>query len=165
MPFTPFHLGPGALFKAALGKRFSFLVFAGSQVLIDLEPGVRMMIGTDLLHGPTHSVAGALAIGALATLIGKPISNFVLRIAAPDARLVTWTASTVGAFIGTLSHVALDAVMHRDLAPLWPWSGANALLNVISVDALHGACLIVGVLGVCGGAARLLLVRRERFGG
>ncbi len=160
MPFTPFHLGPGALFKAALGKRFSFLVFAGSQVLIDLEPGVRMVVGTDVLHGPTHSVAGALVIGAVAALIGRPISNLVLRLAAPDAQPVTWVASAVGAFVGTLSHVALDAVMHRDMLPLWPLSPATALLGAISVDALHDLCLLSGVVGAIGVSVRMLLSRR-----
>jgi hypothetical protein len=41
MPFTPFHLGPGALFKAAGGEHFSFTIFAGSQVLMDIEPLIR----------------------------------------------------------------------------------------------------------------------------
>ncbi len=160
MPFTPFHLGPGALFKAALGRRFSFLVFAGSQVLIDLEPGIRMVVGTDLLHGPSHSVGGALVIGASATLIGRPISNFVLRLVAPKARAITWSASAVGAFVGTLSHVALDCVMHRDMSPLWPFGDANALLQVVPVDVLHDACVISGVVGVIGLAARGVRTRR-----
>ncbi len=160
MPFTPFHLGPGALCKAALGQRFSFLVFGGSQVLMDLEPGIRMVMGTDLLHGPTHSIAGALVIGAIATLIGKPISNFVLRLLAPDARMITWTASVIGAFVGTLSHVALDAIMHRDMAPLWPWAEANALLRIVSVDMLHDLCLVAGAIGVIGLAVRRLVQAR-----
>lgn len=52
MPFTPFHLGPGALFKGAGDTRFSFMVFGGSQVLMDIEPLIRIaqrvtaMIGT-----------------------------------------------------------------------------------------------------------------------
>ena len=33
MPFTPFHLGPGAAFKAMGGKHFSFLVFGGGRSL------------------------------------------------------------------------------------------------------------------------------------
>ena len=45
MPFTPFHLGPGAVFKVVGGDRFSFMVFGGSQVLIDLEPALRLMTG------------------------------------------------------------------------------------------------------------------------
>ena len=38
MPFAPLHLGPGAAFKAIGGKHFSFMVFGGAQVLMDIEP-------------------------------------------------------------------------------------------------------------------------------
>jgi hypothetical protein len=79
MPFTPVHLGPGALFKGIGGEKFSFMVFAGSQVLMDLEPGYRMIAQDSIIHGPTHTIAGAAAIGFLATLSGKPISEYVLR--------------------------------------------------------------------------------------
>ena len=51
MPFTPFHLGPGALFKAIGGNRFSFMVFGGSQVLMDVEPLVHILRGDAVLHG------------------------------------------------------------------------------------------------------------------
>jgi hypothetical protein len=79
MPFTPFHLGPGAAFKAIGGRHFSFMVFGGSQVLMDIEPLIGILRGSAVLHGYTHTLAGALGIGALAALIGKPISSFVLR--------------------------------------------------------------------------------------
>jgi hypothetical protein len=54
-PFTPFHLGPGLAFKSAGGDRFSFVVFGGAQVLIDVEPGVRLLLGHQYVHGPTHT--------------------------------------------------------------------------------------------------------------
>ncbi len=38
MPFTPYHLGPGLLLKSVLSHRFSLMVFACSQFLLDLEP-------------------------------------------------------------------------------------------------------------------------------
>jgi len=38
MPFTPIHLGPGAAFKAIGGRHSSFMVFGGSQLLMDIEP-------------------------------------------------------------------------------------------------------------------------------
>jgi hypothetical protein len=45
VPFTPFHLGPGLAFKAVSGKHFSFMVFAGAQVLMDIEPLVAIIQG------------------------------------------------------------------------------------------------------------------------
>ena len=38
MPFTPLHLGVGACCKAVGQRRFSFMIFAGTQVLMDIEP-------------------------------------------------------------------------------------------------------------------------------
>ena len=51
MPFTPFHLGPGGVLKAVGGRHFSFMVFGGAQVLMDIEVLVRMDLGTPVLHG------------------------------------------------------------------------------------------------------------------
>ena len=66
MPFTPFHLGPGAAFKAIGGKHFSFMVFGGTQVLMDIEPLVAILRGSPVLHGVTHTILGALVIGLVA---------------------------------------------------------------------------------------------------
>lgn len=74
MPFTPIHLGPGTALKAIGGRHFSFMVFGGTQVLMDIEPLIGMLRGWDVLHGYTHTLLGALLIDTLAGLIGRPIS-------------------------------------------------------------------------------------------
>ncbi len=52
MPFTPFHLGLGALVKSVTpNKAFSFQVFLLSQVLIDIQPGLGLFLGWNELHG------------------------------------------------------------------------------------------------------------------
>ena len=147
MPITPFHLGPGAAFKAIGGRHFSFMVFGGSQVLMDIEPAVQLYRGADVLHGYTHNLAGALVIGCIATLIGRPIGLFVLRRLPGNYRSFSWRASALGAFVGTFSHVGLDALMHPDVRPFWPFSSANPLLGAVSVGSLHLACLVLGVVG------------------
>ncbi len=38
MPMTPFHVGPGLVFKAVAPRHFSLAVFVGVNVVIDLEP-------------------------------------------------------------------------------------------------------------------------------
>ena len=162
MPFTPLHLGPGLVFKAIGGRHFSFMVFGGAQVLIDLEPLLGMIYGWDSLHGVTHNLAGALLIGTLAGAIGRPVSERVLRwlkIAHPP---FTWSASFVAAYVGTFSHVAMDAIMHADMSPLWPLREGNAWLGAISLEQLHLACLGLALLGaaILGGQAL-----RKRPGG
>lgn len=148
MPFTPIHLGPGAFFKALGGHRFSFMVFGGAQVLMDIEPLIGIIENKPILHGYTHTLAGALAIGLVAALIGKPVSSAVLRMLKMLHRPLTWTASFAGALVGTFSHVLFDAVMHADMQPWWPLAQGNALLGIVPIDTLHWICLGLGVAGM-----------------
>jgi membrane-bound metal-dependent hydrolase YbcI (DUF457 family) len=46
------------------------------------------------------------------------------------------------------SHIVLDGIMHADMHPLAPWSAANPLLHLVSLSALHWACIISGIAGV-----------------
>ena len=130
------------------------MVFGGSQVLMDLEPGYRMLTGDTLLHGPTHTLAGALLIGIAATSIGKPISEFALRLLRFSQTEISWTAAALGAFAGTFSHVFLDGIMHSDMLPFLPFSESNSILGLISSYWLHTTCLLLGIAGVL-----ILLVR------
>jgi len=147
MPFTPVHLGPGAFFKGIGGDRFSFMVFGGSQVLMDIEPGYRMIVQDPIVHGPSHTLAGALVIGLIATASGKPISEFILRLLRYPKATMSWAAAAAGAFAGTFSHILLDGIMHTDMMPWWPLSESNNLLGVISIDSLHIICLVLGIIG------------------
>lgn len=162
MPFTPFHLGPGLAFKALGGAGFSFMVFGGTQVLMDLEPGIRMLLDAPPLHGPSHSLVGAVGIGAVAVLTGKPITELVLRRAGWRHWRVGWTAAATGAFVGSVSHVLLDAVMHSDVHPFFPFARANPGYALLSMDGLHALCLALGVLGLGGIGLRVLLRRLGR---
>ena len=79
MPVTFLHLGPAAAFKAVAGRYFSFMVFAFSQVAIDLEPLIRLVRGDDVLHGLTHTYLGATVIGVSSIVLGKPICEHCAR--------------------------------------------------------------------------------------
>lgn len=147
VPFTPLHLGPGALFKGAGGARFSFMVFGGSQVLMDIEPLIRILRHDEILHGPTHTVLGALAIGLAAGAVGKPISEVVLKFFGLLETPITWKVSFATAMIGTYSHVLFDGIMHQDMMPLWPFTPENPLLGLISVGMLHIVCTLCGIVG------------------
>lgn len=147
MPFTPFHLGPGAVFKALGGRHFSFMIFGGAQVLMDIEPLVGILTHRPVLHGVTHALLGALVIGTLAGVLGKPISASVLRWLSIPHYPFTWTASFAGAYVGTFSHVLLDALMHADMSPWWPLADGNPLLGQVALGHLHMACTFAGLLG------------------
>ena len=162
MPFTPFHLGPGAAFKAVGGKHFSFMVFGGAQVLMDIEPLIGIVQGWPILHGMTHTILGALVIGLVAGAIGKPISEFGLRLLRIRHHPITWPVSFLSGLLGTYSHIGLDAVMHRDMEPFWPLAAGNPLLGLMSVEGLHVLCLAAGLLGLLAIGGRALLSQFQR---
>lgn len=162
MPFTPLHLGAGAAFKALGGRHFSFMVFGGTQVLMDLEPLVGMIRGSDVLHGYTHTLAGALAIGFAGAVTGRPVTNALVRGLRWRGPPVTWTASFIGAYVGSLSHILLDALMHSDMRPFWPLTSKNPLLLLIDIDHLGLLCVLLGIAGGIAISVRQALRRANR---
>lgn len=170
MPFTPFHMGPGLALKALAGRRFSVLSFGIAQVAMDIEPGVGMLRGSEVLHGWTHTYAGATVIGAVVATLAAPACLSILRRWNRELRhhRLDWLATpetlapgsiAAGALIGTYSHVALDSVMHFDIRPLAPFSASNILYEAISIPALEIACVVAGLAGI---AAWLLAARASR---
>ena len=150
-------MGAALISKPGLNRNFSVITFGIAQVAMDIEPGVGMLTGADVLHGPTHTILGALVIAYLVTLIAPSICNYLLRRWNKEVthHRLSWlvqpgiskTAMTVGAFFGSLSHVALDSLMHHDIRPFAPFSQANPLMGLVSHDALYQPCAIAGVAG------------------
>ena len=165
MPITPLHFGPGVALKSVLGGAFSFTVFALVNMLVDIEPVVRVLTGSDRLHAHLHTYTGATVIAILSVLLGKPICEWALRLwnQRLDARqkflsvepAISPLAAWSGALLGAWSHVALDSLMHADMDPLWPLATGNALLGLVSLDGLHILCIGSGIAGIV-----LLVVRR-----
>lgn len=148
MPFTPYHLGPGLLIKAVMRGGFSLLVFGWAQVLMDLQPLIALSTGRGAVHGWSHTWLGAAVIGAAAAFSGKYAADLALRIVQPRPRVsVRWRVAWVSAAIGTLSHVALDSMMHSDLHPFAPFSDAQPWLGAVSVHAIYLGCVYAGVIG------------------
>ena len=170
MPFTPFHMGPALALKALSARHFSVLVFGIAQVAMDIEPLIGMIRGADVLHGSSHTWIGATLIGVPVALLAPALCRPILGrwnrelthhgaarlVSPPDIGRV---GAATGAFVGTWSHVALDSIMHADVAPLSPWSAANAFLGAVSIGTLHLLCVAAGVLGV---AAWLVLGLRAK---
>jgi membrane-bound metal-dependent hydrolase YbcI (DUF457 family) len=117
-----------------------------------------MLADADVLHGPTHTILGALVIGFLVMLIAPKICDFLLGRWNKEVshHKLPWlvqgettskTAVAVGAFFGTLSHVALDSLMHHDIQPLMPFSQSNPLRDLVSHDGVYQLCAVAGVIG------------------
>lgn len=162
MPVTPFHFGPGAALHAVAPRHVSFLAFCAANVLVDCESLYNLVRGRYPVHAFFHSYLGATLAALAVVLLFVAARRLAERLALPD--LFGWKslavrAVAVGALLGAWSHVLLDSIMHPDIRPLAPFSAGNSLLHLVSVEALHLGCLVLGVLG---GLAVLLRSRLEQ---
>ena len=151
-------MGAALIAKPGLNRNISVITFGIAQIAMDIEPGVGMLTGADVLHGPTHTILGALVIACLVIFLAPSVCNYLLRRWNKEVTHhgLPWlvqsgatskTAVTVGAFFGTLSHVFLDSLMHHDIHPLAPFSQANPLMGLVSHDAVYQLCSIAGIAG------------------
>ncbi|MCP4993735.1 MAG: hypothetical protein GY934_08105 [Gammaproteobacteria bacterium] len=151
MPFTPIHMGPGILIKAILQSSFSLMVFGWTQVIMDIQPLIVMIVGDGYLHGFTHTYLGAVLIAVVAAPSGKFISEKGLQIfgmAKEQPVIILWWVAFLSAFVGSFSHVFLDSIMHADVEPLFPITQVNNFHDYISIEALHKFCFYSGLVGV-----------------
>lgn len=160
MPFTPLHMGAVLIVKPSLDQRISLIAFGLAQIAMDLEPGIRMLIGADgVLHGMTHTILGALIIAAAVVLMAPPIGLLILKRWNKEATyykqkwlvqsgVMTRISVVTGALFGTLSHVALDSLIHQDIQPLFPFSRANPMLGLLSHDTVYLLCFLAVALGL-----------------
>ncbi len=151
MPFTPFHMGPGIVFKALLQGSFSLLVFGWAQIVMDIQPLIVLLTGEGQLHGFSHTYFGATLLAVFSALSGKYLSEMGLQIIGLSKKaepiVITWVVAFVSAFIGTYSHVILDSIMHTDMQPYFPVSLENHLLGLITVSHLYLTCIYSALTG------------------
>ena len=151
MPFTPFHFGPGALVHAVAPRHVSFVAFCAANVVIDIEPLVWIVRGEAPLHRLAHTFVGAVAVALVTVALLLAAVRAAAALGLPAARSgprLTATRIAIGAALGSVSHVVLDSIMHADMRPLAPWSAANPLLGAVALDALHGARVVAGLVGI-----------------
>ena len=159
MPITPFHFGPGALFKSAAPERISWTVFALANVLIDLEPIALYFLTGDPAHPWLHTPPGALAVACVAATAGRRPCEWFLKwwnrqLSPAQARwlavepVVKRGAAWAGALLGTFSHIFLDAIMHADVRPYWPLAPDNPLQGIIEIETLQWGCVVAGSIGL-----------------
>jgi membrane-bound metal-dependent hydrolase YbcI (DUF457 family) len=150
VPVTTYHLGPGILVKALLRGSFSLMVFAWTQLVMDVQPVVVAMTGKGQPHGFTHTYVGATLLAVLSGFTGKYLADLVLRLV-PAARRavmsVPWRVAFISGFIGAYSHVLIDSVVHPEMQPFAPFSAANSLAGVLSGSALQSLCVYSGLVG------------------
>lgn len=171
MPFTPLHMGPGMVVKAAMPRHFSIVVFGLTQIALDLEVAWHMSRHEHPFHSFWHTYLGASIIAAGLTVLGKPVSQWIKtmwnRIAkrCADANLVVstptpWIASFSGAAVAAYSHLLLDGLYHPDIEPLLPWSPANRLRGTVDPHGVELMCVVLGVIGLAWFFGREVTMRK-----
>lgn len=173
MPFTPFHMGAAMAAKPVFQARFSLVAFGLAQIAMDVEPLARMYAHSEVVHGPTHSFPGAVLIALfvilLAPFVCRLLISFFNRLAGifqlewlmeperPSNRVLLWSA-----LYGTLSHLLLDAAMHADMKPFYPFSDKNPFLGLLGHEAIYQWCFFLILLGTLAWIAVKWLRRPRR---
>jgi len=168
MPITPFHFGPGAALHALAPRHVSFIAFCAANVVMDVEPLVGILTDAPRLHGFMHTWIGATMAAGITIALFLLARRWSRTRRLPDP--FAWQslgvrAVTLGALAGAWSHIVLDGVMHADITPWAPFSDANPLYRLVSLEALHGFCVWAGVLGLAILGVRHLRSSRRRRGG
>ena len=163
MPFTPYHVGPAIAVKSVFPRKFSLFIFAWAQIVMDLQPLIVILVGRGRPHGATHTLIGAAVLGGAAALTGKYLQEWVLswRKGRPVIRL-SWGLVLLSAFLGTFSHVLIDALVYPDIDLLWPFTSGNPLRIGFSMQGVVLFCVIGGVLGAVVWGLRSIVQRGKR---
>lgn len=144
MPITPLHFGPALLARAAFGPRFGLAGYLVSQVLLDLEPGLKLFglmaegIGLHTLH---TLAAAPLYVAATLWLVWG-----WRQIRTASAKQPFWT-EVLGSTVGVASHLALDALYHVEVAAGLGYPGASALVPREVLDGTL-ALMLLASLGI-----------------
>lgn len=147
MPFTPFHFGPALLIKSVAPRHFSFQVFVLSQVLIDIEPGLGLLLGWEDLHGPTHTWSGAILIALLTYGLWRLWERYAPPRMLDTPRIGNWIVA-VSAIFGTLSHVWLDSQYHVEMARMTPFR-LMLYKTGDSATQIEILCIACAILALC----------------
>ena len=132
-------------------------------MLIDCESLYYLVRHEYPVHRQLHTFVGAALAGLVTTgfllLARRLLRGLRDRIDAGSPAIRAEGSPLgilVGAMTGALTHPVLDGLMHHDIEPFQPWTGANPMQDVVSLSVLHTGCLIAGVIG-----AALIVLRRR----
>ncbi len=94
---------------------------------------------------PARAALGWVYAGVRQRLTG---SDPLTRRLAAELGPIPWHAALVGALVGGVSHVLLEAVIHPDVRPWAPWSNANGLFVPGLFGLMHPLCAFAAVVGM-----------------
>lgn len=164
MPITLFHFGPGAALYAMAPRHVSFLSFIAANILIDVEPLYYMLMHQYPLHRFFHTWIGATLISSATFglfILARKLASFATTPSWFMWQDLQTTPVAISAVAGSYLHIVLDSIMHSDISPFAPFSEANNLRGIVSLDTLQWSCAGAGLAAlVLSGVRRL--VRKQK---
>ncbi len=146
MPFTPLHLGPGFLMGLLFFRYLDLPTVLVASVILDVEPVLVLSLSIDApLHSVFHSFLGGTLAAVLLIVVMRPLRprlSSLFSLLGLEQRPFLRTI-TLASLAGIYLHLLLDAVMHHDLQPFYPFA-LNPFFS-------NGAFLGVDVTTVCVG--------------
>ena len=125
MPITPLHLGILAPLNHFLPGKVSNLSFILVTLWLDASAIAYYAFGLDMgqFHGPnTHSFIAAMAIAGVVFIPG--FIYYLLKMLftgiSNEKEAMAWL---LGSYLGGLSHILLDAMVHSEMFPFYPMTG------------------------------------------
>lgn len=125
MPITPLHLGILAPINHWLPGKVSNLSFWLVTLWLDASAIACYALGLEMgeFHGPeTHSFIAAMAIAGIVSILGMFVISLkhLWENVNIGPQVFAWL---LGAYLGGLTHILLDAMVHSEMLPIHPLPG------------------------------------------
>lgn len=154
MPFTPFHFGFSFLFIAIFPYLDIIALFVGS-IIPDVEgiSAIFLFPNSNLpLHGPLHSFTGSFILGVLIGISSWGLNKILAKKNVGSSfdfifREYSFFQSLISSFIGTFSHVFLDAILYPEMDLLYPLNVGNSFYALFPFSFPYLFCIATFFLG------------------
>lgn len=154
IPFTPYHLGPSGLFGILFLKWVDLPTLLIASVIIDIEPILIIVFNLPYpLHGFFHSFLGGFLVATVLILVMKFVRDYFTPImeVLQVKQEVKLRCIIIGAFLGTFSHIIMDAPIYNNMNPFFPFHGnpflidsafANLYISIMCIYCFLGFLLV-----------------------
>lgn len=162
MPLTPTHLGPGLFAYSLKPRLFNFwalalgsMVMDGENVFWTIMNLFRSCTPACGHHGFFHSI--------LSAVLGSFILSFFLKLVS-DRFKKDWSMPKLfySSFLGWLSHIFLDSLVHADVFLFWPIRINPFLISWSLYRPLSLGLSVLGLISLLIITLRKLLKKHER---
>ena len=164
MPFTPYHFGPSGCVALALRKYIDIPVFVLANVVIDLEPGMVLLLDLNYrAHGYCHTLLFGMVIGFVWGLVAYAARNHLKKLMGLFGLPYQTSLGKMilSALLGIWFHVLIDSVCWRDTRPFWP-SDVNPFYGLATRNTVRLLCAVAFVPAIALYINTVIAQRRER---